>query len=159
MLNKPINFILFNFLSFLFILSVGGFKMAFPLSIFISIIIIIIKYKKYGLKGGLVLATIYLLTFDSEVFYFTDFNIRVWYGYLILIYFISFIEFIKTKKNVINKKFIVEYLVGFLFFLWSIYFLIIEDFSSKINNIKYWVFYIGLILVLNKFFIKNMKLF
>lgn len=157
MLNKPINFILFNFLSFLFILSVGGFKMAFPLSILISIIIIIIKYKKYGLKGGLVLATIYLLTFDSEVFYFTDFNIRVWYGYLILIYLISFIEFIKTKKNGINKKFIVEYLVGFLFFLWSIYFLIIEDFTSKINNIKYWVFYIGLILVLNKFFRKNLN--
>ncbi len=157
MLNKPVNFILFNFFSFLIILLLSEFKMAFPLSIFISIVIILIKYKKYGFKGGLVLATIYLLTFDSEVFYFTDLNIRVWYGYLILIYFISFIEFIKKRKKNINKKFIVEYILGLLFFIWSLYFLIIEDFISKINNIKYWIFYIGLIFVLNDFFKKNIK--
>lgn len=155
MLNKPVNFILFNFFSFLFVLLLGGFKMAFPVSILISIIIIGIKYKKYGFKGGLVFATIYLLTFDSEVFYFTDYNIRVWYLYLILIYFISFFEFFKSKKYGLNKKYIFEYIVGLLFFVWSIYFLIIEDFTSKINNLKYWGFYVGLILVLNRFFKKN----
>ena len=157
MLNKPLNFILFNFFSFLVVLYLGGFKMAFPLSILISIIIIGIKYKKYGFKGGLVFATIYLLTFDSEVFCFTDYNIRVWYAYLILIYFISVYEFIKSPNIVLNRNFIVEYIVGFLFFIWSIYFLIIEDFTSIINNIKYWVFFIGLILVLNKFFRRNLN--
>jgi hypothetical protein len=157
MLEKPINFVLINFVSYFIVLAILGFDAAFPLCIFFSIFIIIYNKKKIGLKGSLVLAIIYLLAFDNEIFYFSDYNIRIWYFYLIIIYLISFYEIIRRRQKEItlSRLFLLEYLFGFVFFTWSLYFLIIEDFISKINNIKYWVFYIGLILVLNHFFIKK----
>ncbi|MBE8727761.1 O-antigen polymerase [Flavobacterium hungaricum] len=157
MLNNPVKFVLLNFFSYLIILLFGGFSLAFPISVFFSLLIIASSYKEFGIKGGLIFATIYLLAFDSEIFYFSDYNIRIWYFYLIIIYLISFFEFLLNFRIVFKRKFIVEYIIGFVLFLWSIYFLLIEDFVSKINNIKYWVFYIGLILILNHFFRKNIK--
>lgn len=160
MLDKPLAFVFFNFFCYLFVLLIGGFSMAFPLSVFFSVFIIIYNYKTVGVKGGLTLAIIYLLAFDNEDFYFSEFNIRIWYFYLVIIYFIILIEFFRKKaKIILKKRNVIEYGLGFVFFLWSIYFLIIEDFVSKINNIKYWIFYIGLILVLNNFFTKNIKKF
>ena len=158
MLDKPLAFVVLNFFCYLLVLLIGGFAMAFPVSVFFSVFIIIYNYKILGLKGGLTLAIIYLLAFDNEDFYFSEFNIRIWYFYLVIIYFILLVEFFRKKtKIILKKRNIVEYGLGFVFFLWSIYFLIIEDFVSKINNIKYWVFYIGLILVLNNFFSEKMK--
>jgi hypothetical protein len=160
MLDKPAVFVALNFFCYLLVLLIGGFSMAFPVSIFFSFFIIIYNIKAVGVKGGLVLAIIYLLAFDNEEFYFSEFNIRIWYFYLVIIYFILLMEFFRNKANIILKqRNIIEYGLGFIFFLWSIYFLVIEDFISKINNIKYWLFYIGLIFVLNNFFLENIKKF
>ncbi|MFV8335278.1 hypothetical protein ACNQF7_04230 [Flavobacterium sp. RSP29] len=155
MLNRPVFFVLLNLFSFFIVLFIGGFSLAFPLSIFFSVLIVVYNYREFGLKGGLILAIIYLLAFDNEIFYFSELNIRVWYLYLIIIYGISFFEVVKNRQISLKKKFIVEYNIGFVLFIWSLYFLVTEDFISKINNVKYWLFYVGLILVLNHFFTKN----
>ncbi len=159
MLDKPILFFLINFISYFLFLSIFDFQAAFPLSISFSLFIVIYNYRKIGFKSSLVLAIIYLLAFDNEVFYFSDFNIRVWYFYLVIVYVISSVDYFNKPVFKFKKSLLFDFFILFIFFIWSIYFLIIEDFISKINNIKYWIFYIGLILVLNRFFKKNLAIY
>jgi len=162
MLNKPFNFIALNLFSFTADMFFFEGNYSFYLSIFFSIFIFIYNFRTFGLKGSIVLAIIYLLAFDSPSFCFFQYNFRFWYFYLLLIYFISFIQlfinngevFQKYKKNIsINTLIII------VFFLWSFLFFLFENKISKLYNFKYWFFYVGLILTLNSFFRNNVNKF
>lgn len=152
-------FVALNFISYLIFLSIWGFEAAYFVSIIWSLIIIIYNYKDYGFKDSLVLAIIYLLVFDSKVFYISSLNLRVWYFYLIVVIVITWKEIISKGLNTFNRVYLVEYIFGSIFFIWSFIFLLIDNFDSKINNIKYWLFYIGLLYVLNNFFKKQLNNF
>lgn len=155
MIDKPLYFCVLNFVSFFLILSIGGFSSAFPLSIAISVFVILYNSRLVGIENSLVLGIIYLLAFDSTVFYFGIANIRIWYIYLILVYTLKIIlrrrDFFRFEKNIL------EYLCLIFLLGLSIYYLVVEDLITKVNNLKYWGFYVGLILVLNDFFRKNIS--
>jgi len=154
MIDKPVAFCLINLIAFFGVMTLFGFESSFPLSVIFSILIITYHHKKIGWEDSLVLGIIYLLAFDSTVFYFSAANIRVWYFYLIIIYII---KFLKGKRFLNFNKNILEYICVFFFLIVSIYYLFVEDFISDVNNLKYWIFYVGLILILNDFFKRNVQ--
>jgi hypothetical protein len=159
MIGRPVSFIVLNLITYFIALSLGGFELAFIISIFWSIFIILYNYKEFGLKDSLVLAIIYSLVFDSKTFYISELNLRVWYFYLIVVIVLTLIEKLQSFNFSLKRLSLVEYLFGFIFFCWSLFFLIIENFESKINNVKYWLFYVCLLLVLNDFFFKHINKF
>lgn len=161
MLDKPITFTILNLISYILLLGIFGFSASFYLSIIISLFIIFYNFKFVGFSGSLVLSIIYLLCFDSPLFYFTEANIRVWYIYLIILYGYLIIKIVNGEEGSFkfHRDNLIQYFGAIILIILSIFYLLTDDFISVIYNIKYWVFYVGLFLIINNFFKKHIDKF
>jgi O-Antigen ligase len=144
MLNKPLFFYLLNTLTFSIFIFLRGYEVSFLLAIVFSFFIILYNVGKIGFYNACTLSIIYLLVFDSETFSLTDYKIRIWYGLHLILLFTSILNktFFNTIKNDIAK------VVLLLLLLFSVLWFIVDSFTGKIYNVKYWLFSVSLIITI-----------
>lgn len=148
-------FIILHTLIFIVVLTVFGFYASVPLSIFFSIALIILNYRKFGFYNSITFGIIYLLIFDSEIYTYTALDLRAWYPLVLINISYLCIHFMQRKHNNISSIF--YYFILFYFLVFSLGFLAIEDVVTKLHIIKYWLFSVGLIVVLVCFFMRMLK--
>ena len=66
---------------------------------------------------------------------------------------------LRSRALPASKINLLTYLGLFTLMLWSVYFFINEDLIAKSYNFKYWFFYIGLLLCINRFFKEQIRKF
>lgn len=147
--------IIMHTLIFIAALTVFGFYVSVPLSILFSIIIIFLNYKSFGFYNSITFGILYLLIFDSEIYTYTPFDFRAWYPLVLINISYLFFNFLKKGNNNISS--IYYYFILFYFLVFSLGYLAIEDIVTKLHIIKYWIFSVGLIIVLVCFFVRMLK--
>ncbi len=118
-------------------------------AVFCMILASIILYvyfvsKKLGLYQSLVLLIPFLVLFDSPLFAFTAFNLRIWYAIVVVGIIRKVILLLSGRVRFSGKK-----IVPIVFFVvLSVFHFIIDDQNGRLSNIKYWLFTIGAALIL-----------
>jgi len=118
--------------------------------LFTSIFIFFYFWNKYGYFKSIILLLTYLMLFDDTPFIFTGLQFRIWYFVLIL-YMISFTVYFliySTRKIRFKCTYISLLLVPIVGVSFAHF--VTDPMVFKIHNLKYWIFYIGLIVVLYK---------
>lgn len=147
MLDRPYLFAAVNVAIYVLLLSVLGFHIAPYIACVLAVFVFLYNLRFVDVPSSLCLSILYLLVFDSAAFTFTDFKIRMWY--LSLLFLIPY--YLTRRFSLKNNTIVFLFLISVLF-LFSCYYLLVDDFTFKLHIIKYWVFSIGLIYVLSQFF-------
>ncbi|SNQ60932.1 membrane hypothetical protein [Candidatus Methanoperedens nitroreducens] len=150
MINRPALFIALNIILYFIALSLWGFEASLYVLIAITIFIIAYNFKYVGLKNSLSLSIVYLLVFDSAFFSFTSFKFRIWYPLLLIVMFLQIAEYLmrNDSKIKLKKNSVFIYSVVLLLLAYSFIYFIFETTEFKLHIIKYWLFSVGLIIVL-----------
>ena len=155
MLGKPVKFCMINLLLFFVALTLFGFSASLWVMVAVMVFIILYNTPRAGFVNAVVLAIIYGLIFDSDIFSLTYYKFRLWYFLLVLVIYCRVITYLRKRgtlhKRVSREQMVVSGCVICLFLLSAVCFLL-DPFVFKFHNIKYWLFYVCLIIVLYGFF-------
>jgi hypothetical protein len=155
LLGKPVKFCVINLLLFFVSLTLFGFSASLWVMAAVMVFIVLYNTPRAGFVNAIVLAIIYGLIFDSDVFSLTYYKFRLWYFLLLLVVYYRVITYLRNRdilhRKVSREQMVVSGCVICLFLLSAVYFLL-DPFIFKFHNIKYWLFYVCLIIVLYGFF-------
>lgn len=150
MLGKPLTFAALNIVLLFGVLSIMGFGGAVWVSLAVALWIIIYNTKQVGTVNAMALAISYLVLFDNDEFFsYTDFKLRPWYLLVILLLFYYLTRSIgKLKKVTVTVEFICLFIIYVLVVFW----LMADSTNGRLSIIKYMLFSVGTIYVIQKAF-------
>jgi len=154
MLDHPRIFVAANFIVMFLACSVFGIVGSIAVSNAFMLFIVAYNWKKSSINS-VVMAILYSLLFDSQLYSFTSLNLRVWYALLLLLYIGLIVKMVRGRRRAtFSFRLFAANLPVVLLFGLSIAWLILDNVDGKASIVKYWIFAVGLLYVLFYYFKK-----
>ncbi len=148
MLRHPVIFVAANLVLMFAACSVMGISGSIVVSLAVTVFVVLYNWQRSSINA-VVLGILYQLLFDSQLYSYTSLNLRAWYLLLILLYAGLLVRLVRGRgAGVFSFRQLMANLPVLLLFGLSLALLVVDPTDGRASNIKYWMFYVGLVYVL-----------